>query len=76
MRRRLPGTTHSRRALVLFHLVLLQAAIGIVTLLWQSTLHLALTHQGMALVVLGFAAAHWRGTKGAYPLPTEVVTAR
>ncbi len=75
-RRRLPGTTHSRRAFVLFHLVLLQAAIGIVTLMWQSPLHLALTHQGMALVVLGFAAAHWRGTKGAYPLPTEVVLAR
>jgi len=22
--------------------------------------------------LLGFAAAHWRGTKGAYPLPTEI----
>lgn len=75
-RRRLPGTTHARRALVLFHLVLVQAVIGIVTLLWQSPMHLALTHQGFALVVLGFASAHWRGTKGAYPLPTEVVTAR
>jgi cytochrome c oxidase assembly protein subunit 15 len=31
-------------------------------------------HQGMALVVLGFAAAHWRGTKGEYPLP--IATAR
>ncbi len=76
VRRRLPATTHARRALVLFHLVLLQAAIGIVTLLWQSTLHLALTHQAMALVVLGFAAAHWRGTRGAYPLPTQFATAR
>jgi cytochrome c oxidase assembly protein subunit 15 len=31
-----------------------------------------LTHQAIALVLLGFAAAHWRGTKGAYPLPTEI----
>ncbi len=66
------GTTHARRALVLFHLVLLQAVIGIVTLLTQVHLHAALTHQGMALIVLGFAAAHWRGTKGSYPLPTDI----
>jgi heme a synthase len=71
-RRRLPGTTHARRATVLFILVLLQASIGISTLLMQVPLHLALTHQGFALIVLGFAAAHWRGTKGAYPLPHEI----
>ena len=71
-RRRLPGTTHARRALVLFRLVLVQAAIGIGTLLMQVPLHWALLHQAFALVVLGFAAAHWRGTKGAYPLPTEI----
>jgi len=71
-RRRVPGTTHARRALVLFHLVLVQAAIGIATLLLHMPLHWALLHQGFALVVLGFAAAHWRGTKGAYPLPTEI----
>ena len=71
-RRRLSGTTHARRALVLFHLVLIQAAIGIAALMMQMPLHWALLHQGFALVVLGFAAAHWRGTKGAYPLPTEI----
>jgi len=70
--RRYRGSTHARRALVLFHLVLVQAAIGIVTLLMHMPLHWALLHQGFALVVLGFAAAHWRGTKGAYPLPTEI----
>jgi len=75
-RRRLPGTTHARRALVLFHLVLVQAAIGIATLLLHMPLHWALLHQGFALIVLGFAAAHWRGTKGAYPLPTEIKVAR
>ncbi|MDQ2703605.1 MAG: COX15/CtaA family protein [Pseudomonadota bacterium] len=74
--RKLRGTTHARRAVVLFHLVLVQAAIGIATLLLHMPLHWALLHQGFALVVLGFAAAHWRGTKGAYPLPTEIVAAR
>jgi cytochrome c oxidase assembly protein subunit 15 len=69
--RRLPGTTHARRSAVLFVLITLQAIIGISTLVMQVPLHLALTHQGFALVVLGFAAAHWRGTKGAYPLPRQ-----
>ena len=75
-RRRLPGTTHARRALVFFHLVLAQAAIGIATLVMHMPLHWALLHQGFALVVLGFAAAHWRGTKGAYPPPIEIAVAR
>ena len=72
-RRRQPGTTHALRALVLFHLVLLQAVVGIAALLTQVNLHAALTHQALALIVLGFAAAHWRGTKGPYPLPTDVM---
>ncbi|RWN46626.1 MAG: heme A synthase [Mesorhizobium sp.] len=67
-RRRLPGSTHARRATLLFGAVLVQASIGIGTLLMHVPLHMALTHQGFALIVLGFAAAHWRGTKGAYPL--------
>jgi cytochrome c oxidase assembly protein subunit 15 len=70
--RREPGTTHARRAVLLFLLVSLQAAIGITTLVMQVPLDLALTHQAVALIVLGFAAAHWRGTKGSYPLETEV----
>ncbi len=67
--RREPGTTHARRSVVLFALVTAQAAIGIATLLMHVPMDVALTHQAFALVVLGFAAAHWRGTKGAYPLP-------
>ncbi|TIV22596.1 MAG: heme A synthase, partial [Mesorhizobium sp.] len=70
--RRQPGTTHARRATLLFALVVVQASIGIGTLLMQVPLHMALTHQASALVLLGFATAHWRGTKGAYPLPTEI----
>ena len=75
-RLQLPGTTHARRALLLFVLVLIQAAIGIGTLVMQVPLHLALTHQAFALIVLGFAAAHWRGTKGSYPLPIEIAVRR
>ncbi|MER8701281.1 COX15/CtaA family protein [Mesorhizobium sp. M0185] len=71
-RQRLPGTTHARRATLLFLIVVVQASIGIGTLLMQVPLHMALTHQAFALFLLGFAAAHWRGTKGAYPLPHEI----
>jgi cytochrome c oxidase assembly protein subunit 15 len=70
-RRAQPRTTHARRALILFHLLLLQAAVGVATLLTQVNLHAALTHQGLALVALGFAVAHWQGTRGAYPLPVK-----
>lgn len=61
-----PGTTHARRTIVLIGLILIQAAIGIVTLLMSVPLHLGLTHQAFALVVLAFAVAHWRACKGAY----------
>ncbi len=67
-----PGTTHARRSVVLFLLITAQAAIGIATLLTMVDMHTALTHQGMALVVLFFAVAHWRAAKGPYPLPTEI----
>ncbi len=58
-----PGTTHARRTIVLVALVLMQAVIGI---LMSVPLHLGLTHQFFALIVLAFAVAHWRATKGAY----------
>jgi len=65
--------THARRAVVLFLLVLAQAVLGVLTLLLEVPLHAALAHQAMALIVLGFAVAHWRGTIGAYPPQTVVV---
>lgn len=67
-----PATAHARRAIALFVIAVAQAAIGIATLMSQVQFHMALIHQAMALIVLGFAAAHWRGTKGAYRLPTEI----
>ncbi|MBK8458168.1 MAG: COX15/CtaA family protein [Phyllobacteriaceae bacterium] len=65
--------THARRAVVLFALVLAQAALGVTALLLAAPLHAALAHQAMALIVLAFAVAHWRGTKGSYPPATTVV---
>lgn len=67
-----PGSTHARRSMVLFALVTLQAVIGIVTLVMQVPFDLALAHQGGALVVLGFATAHFRGFKGEYAPETEI----
>ena len=57
------GETHKRRTILLLVLTLAQAAVGVVTLLLQVPLDWGLYHQGGALVVLGFAIAHWRGVK-------------
>lgn len=62
-----PGSTHTRRATLLFALVLVQIAIGVATLLTQVHLFWALAHQFTAFVMLGFAVAHWRGMIGALP---------
>jgi cytochrome c oxidase assembly protein subunit 15 len=70
-----PGSTHARRAMLLFLLVTVQAVIGIATLLTVINLHAALTHHVVAIVLLGFAAAHWRATRGSYPPETVVVRA-
>ncbi|GGB12723.1 heme A synthase [Brucella endophytica] len=64
--RNAPRTTHARRTLVLVALIVAQAAIGIATLVASVPIELGLTHQAFALVVLAFAVAHWRATKGAY----------
>lgn len=74
--RKAPGTTHARRSILLFALVNIQAAIGVMTLIMQVPLHMALAHQGVALVVLGFAVAHWRGFVGEYPPETTVEARR
>lgn len=68
-----PASTHSRRSIVLFSLISLQAVIGIVTLVGNVQFHAALVHQGMAFVVLLFSVAHWRACKGGYRLPTTII---
>jgi cytochrome c oxidase assembly protein subunit 15 len=54
------GSGHGRSAVLLPALVTLQAGIGIATLLLVMPLHLALTHQLGAVVVLWVAVAHRR----------------
>ena len=71
-----PNSTHARRAVLLFLLVTVQAVIGIVTLLTVVHLHPALLHHGMAIILLGFVAAHWRGTRGTYPSETAIIAAQ
>jgi cytochrome c oxidase assembly protein subunit 15 len=66
------GTTHANRGVVFFLLACAQAAVGIATLLMAVPLDLALTHQGLALILLGFSVAHWRGFHGEYARPTDV----
>ena len=66
------GSTHCRRAVVLFGMVFVQALIGIVVIVTQVPVGWALAHQGWAVVVLGFAVAHWRGFHGAYPTETKI----
>ncbi len=70
--RRAPETTHARRSVLLFVLVTIQAVIGIMTLLLQVPVGWGVAHQGGALIVLGFAVAHWRAFLGEYPRKTEV----
>jgi heme a synthase len=67
-----PGTTHARRATLLFCLVTIQAIIGITTLLLQVPVVWGVAHQGGALVVLFFAVADWRAYKGEYAKPVMI----
>jgi cytochrome c oxidase assembly protein subunit 15 len=60
----------------LFVLITLQAVFGIITLMLQVPMSWGLIHQGFALIVLGFAVAHWRGFKGSYPLPIKMQKGR
>lgn len=64
------GTTHARRAMLLLIAIVVQAVFGIITLLLEAPISWGLIHQGVALLVLVFAVAHWRATKGAYPIAT------
>jgi len=64
-----PGTTHARRAVLLLLMIVAQAALGITALLLVVPFGWALLHHAFAIMVLGFAVAHWRGTVGEYPRP-------
>jgi heme a synthase len=68
-----PERAHSRRAALLVGLILVQAAIGVVTLVHAVPIAWALLHQAGALAALGFAVAHWRGLVGEHPPVTTLV---
>ena len=76
LHRRYRGSTHANRGVVFFAIVCIQASLGIATLLMAVPLDVALTHQGLALVLLGFAVSHWRGFHGEYPWPADVAVRR
>lgn len=63
---------HFNRSIILVLLVIAQAAIGIMTLVMQVPLHLALTHQALAVLFLAASIAHWRGLIGEYPKVTDL----
>ena len=61
-RRHAPETSLARRCAALALLALLQAALGVATLLMVVPIDLALAHQAVALLLFGMAVAHWRVT--------------
>ncbi|WP_406604280.1 COX15/CtaA family protein [Bartonella gliris] len=66
VQKNVPHSTHSRRAFFICAMIVVQALLGIVTLLHEVPISLGLIHQSVALATLCFSVAHWRATKGAY----------
>jgi len=62
------GSTHARRSVVLFALVVAQIALGVATLWSEVHVAWALAHQGLAFIVLAFTVAHWRAMRVPLPL--------
>ncbi|MFC7400072.1 COX15/CtaA family protein [Chelatococcus sp. GCM10030263] len=59
-RRAAPGTPAARRATGMAGIVVVQAALGITTLVLVVPIWAALLHQGVAILLLGHASAHRR----------------
>lgn len=66
VRKNVPHSTHSRRAFFMCMMIIVQALLGIFTLLHEVPISLGLIHQSVALVLLCLSVVHWRATKGAY----------
>ncbi len=66
VQKNIPHSTHSRRAFFICVMIIIQALLGILTLLHEVPISLGLIHQSVALTILCFSVAHWRATKGAY----------
>ena len=70
-----PRTGHAKRAALLLLLVLVQASIGITTLLLAAPVGWALLHQAVGITVLAATVLHARGLAGEYPPPVRLVHA-
>ncbi|MFT4360107.1 COX15/CtaA family protein [Bartonella bacilliformis] len=66
VQKNVPHSAHAHRAIFLCIMIVIQAFLGIITLLHEVPISLGLIHQGGALIVLCFSVMHWRATKGAY----------
>jgi cytochrome c oxidase assembly protein subunit 15 len=75
VRRTLRGGVALRGALALACAITLQAALGILTLLEQAPLTLALMHQAMAMIVLTVAVLHAQGMAGTEDAPSAGLNA-
>jgi cytochrome c oxidase assembly protein subunit 15 len=58
LRRAAQGSAEARRAVMLVAAIVVQAGLGILTLVHVMPMSLALAHQAMAMVVLGLATIH------------------
>jgi cytochrome c oxidase assembly protein subunit 15 len=58
-----PGSALMSRAVVLAAVALLQAGLGVATLLALVPIELALAHQALALALFGLAVVHLRATE-------------
>ncbi len=63
---------HKRRSVFTLFIVLMQAVVGISTLVMQVPLNWALAHQAVAVVLVAATVAHWRGLVGPYPPVTAL----
>ncbi|ETS11572.1 heme A synthase [Bartonella quintana JK 68] len=66
VQKNIPHSTHSRRAFFICVMIVVQAFLGIITLLHEVPIGLGLIHQSVALAILCFSVVHWRATKEAY----------
>jgi cytochrome c oxidase assembly protein subunit 15 len=72
----MPKSVHAKRALLMMWLAVFQVIVGVITLVLQVPLYWALMHQFLAMILFGFALAHWRGMLGSYERDYKMVFGR
>jgi len=71
-RRSAAESPHKFRTLFILIIAFFQVLVGIVTIVMEVPLHWALVHQGLAVILLAAAVAHWRGLVGPYTPVTSL----